>query len=103
MGCGSSKATNMETVVDHEGKEHQVAKGGAMAFCADFDSIPTFRVSEGKLEGDKRCPICMDLFAFKELLNRLPCGHCVHACCMEQHFAQNRDCPKRKKPLQAPG
>merc|ERR1712048_786142 len=107
MGSSMAKCIAQETVpepteptgptelaMDDEGNEYQIETDGIMAFCADFDAIPTFTVTAKRFwEKQKSCPICLEKFAEGDLANKLPCGHVAHAACMEQWFFTDRTCP----------
>ncbi len=75
--------------------EQQPSNGAPPASDEAISRLPevTFQEADLVADGDKSCPICLELHRVGGKGVRLPCGHCFHAPCVRPWLKKHCMCP----------
>ncbi|KAE9594382.1 hypothetical protein Lal_00001316 [Lupinus albus] len=98
LGSGIDRLLEQVSQIEINGigrYEHPPASKSAI------DSLPTIEISNGHLELDTNCAVCMESFELGTSVREMPCKHIYHEECIVPWLALHNSCPVCRHELPA--
>ena len=64
--------------------------------------LMTAKITQGQVDEERSCPVCLKVYVVDEEVKQLTCGHCYHECCIMDWLKEKAICPMCRNKIQKP-